>query len=322
VPKTHHLYFTFRFKNWYASPIEDARSKDATSHMMRIGEKANTELQNKLRPYFIQRLKIDFLADMLPKKRDFVVWTHLSDRQRSMYSKYVEAGDSAVAQVLTGISTSPLEAVTWLKKLCGHPILVDKNGEVYSESLDRIDPDALKKYSSKLQVLDALIERLRSRGHRTLIFSQSTKMLDIIERVLHRAKLSRIDGSTKEKDRQRRVDEFNRKNTDVEVMLLSTKAAGVGLTLTGADRAIVYDPSWNPAEDSQAVDRCYRIGQNKEVSVFRFITAGTVEEKVRANEIGVSCRLCLYDHCLTQAFRSRNNRCTKNKCTKMALEEP
>lgn len=71
-------------------------------------------------------------------------------------------------------------------------------------------------------------------------------------------------------------------------MLLSTKAAGVGLTLTGADRAIVYDPSWNPAEDSQAVDRCYRIGQKKEVSVFRFITAGSVEEKMYEKQVRVT----------------------------------
>jgi SNF2 family DNA or RNA helicase len=252
---------------------------------MRIGEKANLELQEKIRPYFLQRLKIDFLADMLPTKQDFVVWTHLSKRQRSLYSGYVDSGDSAVAHVLSGISTSPLEAVTWLKKLCGHPRLVEKNGQGSLESLDNIDPTELKKQSSKLEVLDRLVERLRKRGHRTLIFSQSTKMLDIIERVLHRVNLSRIDGSTKEKDRQSRVDMFNSPHANVEVMLLSTKAAGVGLTLTGADRSIIYDPSWNPAEDSQAVDRCYRIGQTKEVTVFRFITAGSVEEKVRNQEM-------------------------------------
>lgn len=266
-----------RFNNRFATPIEDARSSNATSHVMRIGERANVELQEKIRPYFLQRLKIDFLADKLPKKGDFVVWTQLSEKQRSLYSTYVNSGHSAVAHVLTGISTSPLEAVTWLKKLCGHPILVEKGS---LDSFERLDPNKLKEDSSKLQVLDGLVQRLTAQGHRILIFSQSTKMLDIIERVLHRFILSRIDGSTKEKDRQRRVDMFNNPNTSVDVMLLSTKAAGVGLTLTGADRAIIYDPSWNPAEDSQAVDRCYRIGQTKEVTVFRFITAGSVEEKV------------------------------------------
>ncbi len=84
-------------------------------------------------------------------------------------------------------------------------------------------------------------------------------MLDIIQRVLFKvARMSRIDGSTKERDRQRLVDDFNNPNSRYCCMLLSTKAGGLGLTLTGADRAIIYDPSWNPAEDSQAVDRCYR----------------------------------------------------------------
>jgi SNF2 family DNA or RNA helicase len=98
-------------------------------------------------------------------------------------------------------------------------------------------------------------------------------------------KVSRIDGQTKERDRQRFVDEFNDPESDVEVMLLSTKAGGLGLTLTGADRAIIYDPSFNPAEDSQAVDRCYRIGQKRDVKVFRFIAAGTVEEKMLEKQV-------------------------------------
>jgi DNA excision repair protein ERCC-6 len=306
---------SFRFKNYFATPIEEARSADATSHVMRIGEKANSELQEKLRPYFLQRLKIDFLADKLPKKRDFVIWTHLSKRQRSLYSEYVDSGDSAVADVLSGISTSPLEAVTWLKKLCGHPILVEQNRHESFESLDAMDPEELKTQSSKLQVLDALIERLRRKGHRTLVFSQSTKMLDIIERVLQRVKLARIDGSTKERDRQRFVDMFNSDHTDIEVMLLSTKAAGIGLTLTGADRAIIYDPSWNPAEDSQAVDRCYRIGQTKEVAVFRFITAGSVEEKVRIAGVFV---LTSRD---TSQVVALPLRCTRNRCIRMDLGE-
>lgn len=200
-----------------------------------------------------------------------------------MYSEYVQSKDSAVAQVLSGISTSPLEAITWLKKLCGHPVLV-QHGD--SEKLvERSALGQLKLQSSKLQALSELIERLCLRGHKTLIFSQSTKMLDIIQRVLENIPFARIDGSTKEKDRQRRVDDFNSSIGRAEVMLLSTKAAGVGLTLTGADRAIIYDPSWNPAEDAQAVDRCYRIGQTKEVTVYRFITAGTVEEKMYEKQV-------------------------------------
>lgn len=271
------------FVNRFAKPIEAARDKAASTHVMRIGEKANAELQAILRPYFMQRLKIDFLADKLPLKSDFVVWTHLSKKQRFMYEQYVASGESAVASLLKGELTSPLEAISWLKKLCGHPVLVKVRNQQAPDPISNCDPDDLKRQSSKLQVLVALIERLRSHGHKTLVFSQSTRMLDIIEKVLHKVSLSRIDGSTKERDRQIRVDEFNAGGS--EVMLLSTKAAGVGLTLIGADRVVVYDPSWNPAEDSQAVDRCYRIGQTKEVSVFRLISAGTVEEKMYEKQV-------------------------------------
>ncbi|EED87126.1 predicted protein, partial [Thalassiosira pseudonana CCMP1335] len=115
-----------------------------------------------------------------------------------------------------------------------------------------------------------------------LVFSQSTKMLDIMEKVFKSDDVSflRIDGKTAEKSRQQKVDAFNDKESNVDIMLLSTKAAGVGLTLNGADRAIIFDPSWNPSTDAQAIDRCYRIGQLKNVTVYRMICAGTVEEKM------------------------------------------
>lgn len=309
------LYFVCSFNSKYSKPIEDARSKNATKFEIEAGLKANQELQQKLKPFLLQRLKVDYMAEDLPTKKDFVVWTHLSPKQRDLYSEYVNAKDSAVADVLSGLVTSPLEALSWLKKLCGHPALVapkDFSGGT------NLSPSELMRDSSKLQVLDRFVEDLCTKGHRILVFSQSTKMLDIIEKVLRvRVKeLSRIDGKTKEKDRQRLVDMFNAKGSPTQVMLLSTGAGGVGLTLTGADTAIVYDPSWNPAEDSQAVDRCYRIGQDKAVTVYRFIAAGTVEEKVSQR---------MFEN-LTVPKQSSNDsfllrRCTRSRSTKMAFVE-
>jgi hypothetical protein len=246
------------------------------------GERVNKELQELLGPYFLQRLKIDFLKDTLPNKTELVVWTHLSTEQRRMYTEFI-GGNSLVRSILAGENTTVLEAITWLKKLCGHPILVkNQDPDTYFDSYGM--QEAVEQ-SSKLDILVHLIDCLCSQNHRVLVFSQSTKMLDVIEKVLVKVNVSRIDGGTKERDRQRRVDAFNDENSSIEVMLLSTKAAGVGLTLTGADRVVVYDPSWNPAEDSQAVDRCYRIGQTREVVVYRLIAAGTVEEKMYEKQI-------------------------------------
>ena len=237
-----------RFLNQYAIAIEGGRSKDATRHTLRLAEKANKELQEKLRPHFLQRMKNSEFKDLLPVKKELVVWTHLSNLQREKYQNYVVDGGK-IAAILSGEISSPLVAITWLKKLCDHPSLVDKEGGTFS-----LDPDTLINNSSKLNVLVNLVQRLKRSKHRCLIFSPSTKMLDIMEKVLP-LKLGRIDGSTKGKDRQGIVDLFNQDDESFDALLLSTKAAGVGLTLTGADRAIIFSPSWNPADDSQAVDR-------------------------------------------------------------------
>jgi SNF2 family DNA or RNA helicase len=207
-------------------------------------------------------------AKCLPKKTELVVWAHLSHVQRELYESYLVDGGQ-VSAVLSGETRSPLQAITYLKKLCDHPSLVTDEHARRGSELNK---------SAKLDILLQLMKSLRKDGHRCLIFSPSTKILDIIEVSLSQTiKLARIDGSTKGKDRQSIVDNFNREGSVIDAMLLSTKAAGIGLNLTSADSAIIFSPSWNPADDSQAVDRCYRIGQRKDVVVYRFITAGTVE---------------------------------------------
>jgi SNF2 family DNA or RNA helicase len=251
------------FKGKFSKPIEKARDKKATSWEVQKGQQMNEQLQKLLRPYFLQRLKVDYLMDQLPPKQEMVVWTDLSADQRDRYSAFIQGERSIVRAILSG-ATSALVSVTWLKKLCGHPLLVD---EQFAEDADKtnslraalrsMDREDVLEQSEKLRIVAELIDEFRLNGHRTLVFSQSTRMLDILQSVLSssRGRVSRIDGSTKEKDRQWLVDEFNSKRSSHDVMLLSTKAAGVGLTLTGADRVILYDPSWNPSEDGQAVDR-------------------------------------------------------------------
>jgi SNF2 family DNA or RNA helicase len=257
------------FSKQYAIPIQRGRNKDATESNLLTAEQKNKQLQTALEPHLLQRLKEIEIKDILPWKKELVVWTHLSASQRHLYEKYlVDSGQ--VTAVLSGEKNSPVEAITWLKKLCAHPCLVDEQmAESCTDSLQFL------KHSAKLQVLVDLVHRLNKSGHRFIIFSQSTKMLDIIEQVVPLS-LARIDGQTK-KNRQAIVDCFNIANSPFDGMLVSTRAGGVGLTLTGADRAIIYDPSWNPSDDMQATDRIYRIGQEHNVTIYRFIAAGTVE---------------------------------------------
>lgn len=235
-----------QFMNRYGKPIENARSALATNYELALGNDMNKKLQAKLAPFFLQRLKVDYLADRLPPKQELVVWTHLSSLQRELYTKYVKSDPDVVRAIMNGEKISPLAAVTWLKKLCGHPILANHAAEEVADVLNGRSQAQLLEEAPKLPVLVSLMKSFQTHNHRALIFSQSTKMLDVIESILRYEgfRLCRIDGSTKEKDRQAFVDEFNAEYSDYEACLVSTKAGGVGLTLTGADRVIIYDPSW------------------------------------------------------------------------------
>ena len=222
------------FLNKYGEPIENGRQRNASDWTVKKAEEMNVKLKKRLQPYFLQRLKKTTFGDKMPEKKELVVFTKLSNKQRRMYEEYIET-------VFDGEMSSPLAAVTHLKMLCGHPCLIKEASRRYKNC----EPELLLKHSSKLQVLLSLIQRLKRSGHRALVFSQSTKMLDIIEKVFDGSvSYLRIDGSTAGKSRQQAVDQFQDSSSGIDIMLLSTKAAGTGLTLTGADRAIIYDPSW------------------------------------------------------------------------------
>lgn len=142
-------------------------------------------------------------------------------------------------------------------------------------------PDDVILNSGKFAELDKLLPKLKEGGHRTLIFSQFTMMLDIVERYLDIKKYQylRLDGSTMVTERQELIDEFN-ENPEIFIFLLSTKAGGMGINLTAADTAIIHDIDFNPYNDKQAEDRCHRMGQTKPVTIYRFISEGTIEEGV------------------------------------------
>lgn len=148
------------------------------------------------------------------------------------------------------------------------------------------NPALLVMASGKFKLLDRMLPVLREGGHRVLIFSQMTRLLDILQDYLAYRGYGccRIDGSTKVLDRQAAIDSFNQ-DPDMFVFLLSTRAGGLGINLASADTAILFDSDWNPHQDLQAQDRCHRIGQKKDVAVYRFLTAGSVEIEMMEKQI-------------------------------------
>ncbi|KAL3289772.1 hypothetical protein HHI36_023167 [Cryptolaemus montrouzieri] len=149
------------------------------------------------------------------------------------------------------------------------------------------DKETLVTDAGKLSVLDSLLKKLKKEGHRVLIYSQMTKMIDLLEEYMwHRHhKYMRLDGSSKISERRDMVADFQAR-TDIFVFLLSTRAGGLGINLTAADTVIFYDSDWNPTVDQQAMDRAHRLGQTKQVTVYRLICKGTIEERIlqRARE--------------------------------------
>ena len=225
----------------------------------------------------MRRLKEDVAKD-LPPKIIIDQRVELTPKQVALYKQVSEGPEfkRMVEEVdQKGVGRSQvliLAALTKLRVICNHPVLAQGN---HSSADVRYDD------SGKLESLKELIEEIVEGEHRTLLFSQSTKMLDIIERFFKKWKVNsiRLDGSTPPNTRTALVDEFN-SNSSIHCFLISTKAGGTGLNLTGADTVVFYDHDWNPANDLQAQDRAYRIGQTKPVTVYKLISKGTIEEKI------------------------------------------
>ncbi|XP_056395898.1 DNA excision repair protein ERCC-6-like [Hyla sarda] len=305
------------FKMEYENPITRAREKDATPGEKALGLKISENLMRIIQPYFLRRTKSDVqhkkaskhpTADesnnkictmpSLTRKNDLIIWVYLSSIQEDVYRKFISLDQIKELMMTT---RSPLAELNILKKLCDHPRLLSARacvqlgleGDGAEEDdieavtkFDHLSDEALIEESGKLVLLIELLNKLREEGHRTLVFSQSRKMLDMIDRILNNRgfKIMRIDGTVSLLDREKRISMFQT-NRSYSVLLLTTQVGGVGLTLTSADRVVIFDPSWNPATDAQAVDRAYRIGQQANVVIYRLITCGTVEEKIYRRQI-------------------------------------
>ncbi|MGJ4950318.1 SNF2-related protein [Bradyrhizobium sp. HKCCYLS20291] len=226
-------------------------------------------LTRRVKPFLLRRTKEE-VATELPAKVDIVETVAIDGKQRDLYDSIRAAMAKKVSKALDerGLGRSHiivLEALLRLRQVCCDPRLV------------KLD-DKVERPSAKLDRLMEMVEELVSEGRKIIIFSQFTSMLELIEQRFEAADIDYelLTGETR--DRKRAIEAFQK--GDSPVFLISLKAGGVGLNLTGADTVIIYDPWWNPAVEAQAIDRAHRIGQDKKVFVYRLVTAGTIEEKI------------------------------------------
>ena len=255
------LFSMADFNSRYVNPIME--------HQDKIVEK---RLKLQIYPFILRRMKRDVAKD-LPDKVENIAYCELTDEQRDFYLQVL---DSTKEELFKSIEQNGLEksrlsifsALLRMRQICCHPKLYDKDNVKNIIS------------SGKFEKLKVMLEEIVSEGHRILLFSQFVDMLDIVKAWLDKTGIKYEYLTGKTKDRQGAVERFNNDPT-IPIFLISLKAGGTGLNLTGADYVIHYDPWWNPAVEDQATDRAYRIGQTKKVFVYRLITKNTVEEKIQ-----------------------------------------
>ncbi len=237
------------------------------------------QLHRVLRPFLLRRVKSDVEKSLLPKK-EINLYIGMSEMQVRWYKKILEKDIDAVngAAGKKESKTRLLNIVMQLRKCCNHPYLFEgaEPGPPYTTD------EHLVYNAGKMIMLDKILTRMKKQGSRVLIFSQMSRVLDILEDycVFREHKYCRIDGSTAHEDRIAAIDEYNKPGSEKFIFLLTTRAGGLGINLTTADIVILFDSDWNPQADLQAMDRAHRIGQTKQVIVFRFVTEHAVEEKV------------------------------------------
>ncbi|GLB43776.1 putative HAND [Lyophyllum shimeji] len=236
-------------------------------------------LHKILRPFLLRRVKADVEKNLLPKK-EINIYVGLTEMQRKWYRSVLEKDIDAV-NGLTGKKegkTRLMNMVMQLRKVTCHPYLFDgaEPGPPYTTD------EHLIENSGKMLILDKLLKAMKAKGSRVLIFSQMSRVLDILEDycLFRQYKYCRIDGGTAHEDRIVAIDEYNKPGSEKFIFLLTTRAGGLGINLTTADIVVLYDSDWNPQADLQAMDRAHRIGQTKQVYVFRFVTEGSVEERM------------------------------------------
>ncbi|MCL7025219.1 hypothetical protein MKW94_020526 [Papaver nudicaule] len=269
------------FESWF--DLSGKCSTEAEKEELEERRRAQvvSKLHAILRPFLLRRLKSD-VELMLPRKKEIILYATMTDHQKKLQEHLInktfethmaeENGEQKMKGKLHNLFLQ-------LRKNCYHPDLLLSNYDI----TNLYPPiQELVEQCGKFRLLDRLMEKLLARKHKVLIFSQWTKMLDLIDYYLSEKghQVCRIDGSVHLDERKRQIQEFNDINSSYRIFILSTRAGGLGINLTSADTCILYDSDWNPQADLQAMDRCHRIGQTRPVHVYRLATGQSVEGRL------------------------------------------
>ncbi|KAI8885783.1 hypothetical protein K501DRAFT_245220 [Backusella circina FSU 941] len=275
------------FRKNFEMPILLGRDADASESERQKSDEKVTEFW-KLGARFTIRRTNDILTKYLPIKYEHVVFCKLAPFQQDLYNVFLTSPE--IKSLLKGQGSQPLKAITLLKKLCNHPDLLNLPEDLegcegvlpasYLQAMKRsVDPH----YSGKFIVLARMLEKIKKETKdKIVLISNYTQTLDLFQAFCKQQHYGvlRLDGSMNINKRQKLVDQFNDPNGEEFVFLLSSKAGGCGLNLIGANRLVLFDPDWNPAADQQALARVWRDGQKKDCFIYRFISTGTIEEKI------------------------------------------
>ncbi|KAM5236495.1 DNA excision repair protein ERCC-6 [Ctenodactylus gundi] len=275
------------FMEQFSVPITMGGYANASPVQVKTAYKCACVLRDTINPYLLRRMKSDVKMSLsLPDKNEQVLFCRLTDEQHKIYQNFIDSKE--VYKILNG-EMQIFSGLVALRKICNHPDLFSGG----PKNLRGLPDDALEedqfgywKRSGKMIVVESLLKIWHKQGQRVLLFSQSRQMLHILEVFLRARKYSylKMDGSTTIASRQPLITQYN-EDQSIFVFLLTTRVGGIGVNLTGANRVIIYDPDWNPSTDTQARERAWRIGQRRQVTVYRLLTAGTIEEKIYHRQI-------------------------------------
>ncbi|THV06013.1 hypothetical protein K435DRAFT_744240 [Dendrothele bispora CBS 962.96] len=275
-----------------------------------LTEELVKQLHNRLRPYFLRRIKSDVLD--LPPKNEVIVPVSMTKLQKELYRSILSRNLDLLAgltkpgtQVQTSARKSKITNMLMeLRKCLQHPYLCDEGIEPRGLSLQETH-EKLIDASAKLRLLKNLLPKLKARGHRVLLFSQFVIALNIVEDFLvgEGYKFLRLDGNTPGFKRQKDMDEFNRPGSDTFIYLLTTRAGGVGINLYTADTVVIFDPDFNPHQDLQAIARSHRFGQTKTCLVFKLMVKESAEERI----MQMGKKKLVLDHLIVQKINDEES---------------